>query len=161
MIRPCVYLIMTKIDFYILAQNSGRNVEQISCHLTEKAYQQNNFIYIYSQSVEQANSLDELLWKYKPESFLPHISHINISPQEIINFPYPIIINISDSIPEGFNPENKSEFLINLTDTTPDFFSQFHRLAEVVDKDDKSKQAARERFRFYKDRGYTISTHNV
>jgi DNA polymerase III subunit chi len=152
---------MTRIDFYILKPESHRNVEQLACQLTEKAYLQNSFIYIHSQSVEQANSLDELLWKYKPNSFLPHTVQSTTDQNKIDDFDYPILINVSDSIPEGLNAENRPEFLINLSNTTPDFFSQFQRLAEIVDKDEKSKQEARERFRFYKERGYLIATHDV
>jgi len=151
---------MTKIDFYILAADSHRNAYQLCCQLTEKAFISNNFVYIQSQSIEQANELDELLWKYKPSSFLPH-SNISQNSDSDSDYNYPILINAADSIPDSYNPENHSEFLINLSDSTPDFFSQFHRFAEIVDKDEESKKNARERFRFYKDRGYTISTHNV
>ncbi|MFK5893653.1 MAG: DNA polymerase III subunit chi [Pseudomonadota bacterium] len=152
---------MTRIDFYILAEQSHRNVEQLTCQLTEKAYLQNNFIYIHSKSVEQANSIDELLWKYKADSFLPHANQLNMNQEQTDNFDYPIVINVSNSITDTLNCEKRSEFLINMTNTTPAFFSQFHRLAEIVDKDEKSKQDARERFRFYKERGYEIATHNV
>ena len=149
---------MTKIDFYILTADSHRNVQQLCCQLTEKAYLHKNFIYIHSQSIEQANDLDEFLWKYKADSFLPHI---NLSQNQIEDFDYPILINVADTTPINYNLENHPEFLINLSHSIPDFFSQFHRLAEVVDKDEASTQAARERFRFYKDRGYNISTHHV
>jgi len=149
---------MTTIDFYILTADSQRNVELLCCQLTEKAFLNNNFIFIQSQSLEQANNLDELLWKYKADSFLPHI---NLSQNKNNDYDYPILINISDSISNNYNPENHPEVLINLSHSTPDFFSQFHRLAEVVGKDEQSKQAARERFRYYKDRGYSISTHHV
>ncbi len=152
---------MTQIDFYILAPQSHRNVELLTCQLTEKAYLQNNFVNIYCQSAKQTNILDELLWKFKPDSFLPHITLANITQQKIDDFHYPVLINGSDSIPDGFNPDKLSELLINLTNSTPGFFSQFHRLAEIVDKDEKSRQHARERFRFYKERGYVLATHNV
>jgi DNA polymerase III subunit chi len=149
---------MTKIDFYNLTTGSRRNVGLLCCQLTEKAFLNNNFIYIHSSSLEQANNLDELLWKYKKDSFLPHI---NLSQNKLDDYDYPILINTSDSIANHYNLKNHPEFLINLSHSIPEFFSQFHRLAEVVDKDEESKQAARERFRFYKDRGYHISTHHV
>ncbi|MFK5984695.1 MAG: DNA polymerase III subunit chi [Pseudomonadota bacterium] len=162
---------MTKIDFYILAQDSHRSVEQLTCQLTEKAYKQNNFIYIQTQSVEQANNLDELLWKFKANSFIPHKNMVNqtsgLTEQQIDNFAYPILINTAEFLAKEalatgeYNPENKAELLINLSDKTNDFFSSFQRLVEIVSKNEQSKQAARIRFRFYKDRGYEISTHNV
>ena len=53
------------------------------------------------------------------------------------------------------------DVLINLTDEVPEFFSQFHRLAELVAADEASRNAGRERFRYYRDRGYELHTHNV
>jgi DNA polymerase III subunit chi len=49
--------------------------------------------------------------------------------------------------------------LINLHETPPPFFSRFERLAEIVSEDGAA--AARERFRFYRERGYELRTHNM
>jgi DNA polymerase-3 subunit chi len=51
--------------------------------------------------------------------------------------------------------------LINLHDAPPPFFSRFERLAEVVGADEAGAAAARERFRFYRERGYELRTHNL
>ena len=53
------------------------------------------------------------------------------------------------------------DVLINLTEEQPMFFSQFERVAEVIDDNESSKQAGRQRFQFYKQRGYEIETFNV
>jgi DNA polymerase-3 subunit chi len=49
--------------------------------------------------------------------------------------------------------------LINLHELPPPFFSRFERLAEIVSVDGAT--AARERFRFYRERGYDLRTHNL
>ena len=49
--------------------------------------------------------------------------------------------------------------LINLHDAAPPFFSRFERLAEIVSVEGAA--AARERFRFYRERGYDLRTHNL
>ena len=36
-----------------------------------------------------------------------------------------------------------------------------HKLAEIVGKDDADVLAGRERFRFYRERGYELRTHNL
>ncbi|RDJ93817.1 DNA polymerase III subunit chi, partial [Lacticaseibacillus rhamnosus] len=41
------------------------------------------------------------------------------------------------------------------------FFSRFQRLVEIVGTDASDRQAARERYRFYRDRGYEIRTHQL
>ena len=51
--------------------------------------------------------------------------------------------------------------LINLHDAAPPFFSRFERLAEIVGADEAGTAAARERFRFYRERGYELRTHNL
>jgi DNA polymerase-3 subunit chi len=51
--------------------------------------------------------------------------------------------------------------LINLADTHPLFFSQFNRVAEVIDANEDVKQAGRSRYQFYKHRGYELDTFNI
>jgi DNA polymerase-3 subunit chi len=58
-------------------------------------------------------------------------------------------------------PSTHQEVLVNLSGAVPDFFSRFERVAEVVPLDENSRDAARENFRFYKDRGYEIKYNKV
>ena len=58
-------------------------------------------------------------------------------------------------------PVIHEDVLINLRDETPAFFSRFHRLIEIVTGDEGDRKRARERFRFYRDRGYQIVTHDL
>jgi len=53
------------------------------------------------------------------------------------------------------------DILINLTPSHPVFFSRFRGLIELVGMDDADRSAARARFRFYRDRGYEIKSHDV
>jgi DNA polymerase-3 subunit chi len=51
---------------------------------------------------------------------------------------------------------------VNLRREVPPFFSRFHRLVEIVaaaDEDDAHE--ARTRFRYYRDRGYELRTHDM
>ena len=51
--------------------------------------------------------------------------------------------------------------LINLQAEPPPFFSRFERLAEIVGIDEEDAVAARARYRFYRERGYELRTHNL
>ncbi len=51
--------------------------------------------------------------------------------------------------------------LINLAADVPDFFSRYERVAEVVDGNSARREQSRERYRFYRDRGYKLNTHQV
>ena len=51
--------------------------------------------------------------------------------------------------------------LVNLALQTPSFFSRFERLIEVVTPADDDRAAARDRWRFYKERGYPLSSFDL
>jgi len=51
--------------------------------------------------------------------------------------------------------------LINLAGDVPEFFSRYQRVAEVVDANATRREQSRERYRFYRDRGYKLNTHQV
>ncbi|THB73832.1 MAG: DNA polymerase III subunit chi [Gammaproteobacteria bacterium] len=141
---------MTRVDFYILSDDSSRNLEIFACRLTEKAYAQGMKIYINTKNQQQTQSLNSLLWTFKQESFLPHEVALENSPSES-----PIMIG------HGIEPEQSCGLLINLDQEVPLFFSQFERLAELVNQNPQVRDKGRERFRFYKDREYQINSHKM
>ena len=51
--------------------------------------------------------------------------------------------------------------LVNLHPAPPPFFSRFERLAEIVGTDADDAAAGRERWKFYKERGYELRPHNL
>lgn len=141
---------MTQIDFYILADNSLKAGELFACKLVDKAYHLKHTIYLNASNQPQAEQLDELLWTFNQGSFLPH--SLNTQQESIAE---PILI--------GY-PEQNTHFhdvLINLDQEVPAFFSQFERVAEIVSGDDTMRNQARQRYKFYRDRGYALNTHNI
>lgn len=136
---------MTQIDFYIL---SNRHRLQFVCQLAEKVFGLGHRIFIHAASEQQAHDLDDLLWTFRDRSFLPHCI-AGADPDAAVHI--------------GTGPEPAGEFqvLVNLDDTVPAFFSRFERVAEVIDNNDQVRALGRERFRFYKDRGYPLETHTL
>jgi DNA polymerase-3 subunit chi len=62
----------------------------------------------------------------------------------------------------GSSPAGEGwEVLINLAGAVPEFFSRYHRVAELVDSNGQRREQGRERFRFYRDRGYELITHQM
>ncbi|MES9977893.1 MAG: DNA polymerase III subunit chi, partial [Candidatus Thiodiazotropha sp. 6PLUC5] len=55
----------------------------------------------------------------------------------------------------------EKDVLINLSQEVPNFFSRFERVAEVIDQEPPVVTAGRERFRFYRDRGYPLKKHDI
>ena len=141
---------MTQIDFYILADNSSMAGPLFACKLADKAYHLKHTIYIHTANQPQAKQIDELLWTFNPGSFLPH--ELNVPDKD---FEEPILIGHSEQATRFH------DVLINLDDSVPSFFGQFERVAEIVYGDDALRNQARQRYKFYRDRGYSLNTHNI
>lgn len=139
---------MTQVDFYVLPDANPRGRSLFVCRLAEKVFGlgQRSFVQLASES--DAQELDELMWTFQDRSFLPHA-----------------LANASDDVPVllgcGQEPTGEFHLLINLAPEVPSFFSRFERVAEVVDADPQIRAQGRERFRFYKDRGYAVETHQM
>jgi DNA polymerase-3 subunit chi len=141
---------MTQVDFYILDERAEGNRYTFACRLAEKIYLQGRRTFIHTTSVEEQRHMDRLLWTYRQGSFVPHSVLEKADPE--VN---PVIIGCSAEAGE------ESDVLINLAPEAPDFFSRFERVAEIIDRDADIKAAGRTRYRFYRDRGYPLNTHDI
>jgi DNA polymerase-3 subunit chi len=141
---------MPKIDFYILSNPDAKAHFAFACRLIEKAYKNRHRIYIHTDNQQDAHHLDEMLWTYREDSFLPHNLYGD-GPE-----PAP-------PIQIGFNvtPEKHRDILINLSNQVPDFFKQFNRVLELVGSEPSIQEAGRERFRSYRTHGIEITTHKL
>jgi DNA polymerase III subunit chi len=57
--------------------------------------------------------------------------------------------------------EGPAAVLVNLHPSPPPFFSRFERLVEIIGIDENEAAAGRERWKFYKARGYEVRSHNL
>ncbi|HWP94447.1 MAG TPA: DNA polymerase III subunit chi [Gammaproteobacteria bacterium] len=141
---------MPRIDFYVLKTAEPRERALFACRLAEKAFTLGHTVYIHTPSVAEAQSLDDLLWTWRDRSFVPHALA-----QEAGGELPPVVIGSGSEPPAAF------DLLINLDDGVPAFFERFARVAEIVDEDGARRAAGRERFRFYRERGYAPETHTL
>ena len=58
-------------------------------------------------------------------------------------------------------PTEHDDVLINTTGAVPGHFARFSRLAEIVAPDAATLASSREAWRFYRDRGYPLSKHDL
>ncbi len=141
---------MTRIDFYILHPECRQSEEQLVCILAQKAVQQRNLTYVHAADRAQADRIDDLMWTFRDISFLPHEqSDGNPHPDT------PVLIG------HGEPSINIHDVMINLAHPTPGFFSRFERVCEIVDNQPEKRRQARERYRFYQERGYMLFTHEI
>lgn len=141
---------MTRVDFYILEQPHAEARQRFACRLAAKAWQQGHRVYIHTAGAEQSQRLNELLWTFNTESFVPHALDDDAAAD-----------SVSVHIGHGAEPSHHDEILINLAPEVPLFFSRFERVCELVDQREKSRLQGRERFRFYRDRGYPLENHTI
>jgi DNA polymerase III subunit chi len=141
---------MTKVDFYLLG-TGGDNRERIACRLAEKAWRLGNRVYLLAPDKPAALELDELLWTFSQGSFVPHA----LCTTDCDAQAHPVLIG--DAEP----PDTLHDVLISLAADVPTWFSRFARVAEVIGTDEEDKARGRERFRYYRERGYPLETHNL
>lgn len=139
---------MTRVGFYVVQTGDQAQRLHVAARLADKAFQQGHKIYINAPDESQARQLDQLLWSFRPSSFLPHA----LEGEEHSN-------NIA--IGWGQTPSSHNDLLINLNLEIPKFFSRFNRVAEVVTQDPASLNALRKSWAFYKERGYQLEKHDL
>jgi DNA polymerase-3 subunit chi len=144
---------VTQVDFYVLNGNSDSEWFRLASRIAEKAMSLGQRVFINTENEDHARRLDEILWTFSQGSFVPHrIVDANTADTP----PEPVLIGA------GIEPKQQPwQVLINLSATVPEYFSRFERVAEVIDADDSRRASGRERFRFYRERGYELNTHNI
>ena len=144
---------MTRVDFYILDRPAKEARLTLACRLAEKAVNQDHEVLINTGSDAESLRLDELLWTFSKGSFLPH----RMLGAEAGDGDGEAVSIGSDREPL----EGSWDLLINLAAEVPEFFSRFDRVAELVSAEEEDKAAGRERFRYYRDRGYELRTYHI
>ena len=137
---------MTQIDFYTHVDDKLR----VACVLSAKAYGQGLKVFVSCPDPETAHRFDRLLWTTPAIGFTPHCAAGDpLAPVT------PVIVDH-----QGGDPPH-DQVLLNLRPEWPPFFSRFQRLIEIVSLDEEDRSQARARFKFYRDRGYEIKSHDL
>ncbi|ARB93538.1 DNA polymerase III subunit chi [Legionella longbeachae] len=137
-----------RIDFYLLTNEQHNARWLLACRLLEKAYVKGHKVYVLCANKQDAEFLDELLWTFKEDSFIPH--HLQGEGPEP---PPPIQIGYERE-PRGFN-----DILLNLSNNIPSFYSKFKRIMEIVLNSEAEKEQSRAHYRSYKANGCELFTH--
>ena len=151
---------MTRIDFHFNVPDK----DMYLCRLIRKIYRAKQKAVIYHPEPAILERLDDALWSFSDTDFIPHVilsdeqlqslSELNQS-QEPLEPMEPVVLVSSDL------RAPHCEVLVNISNQSPSFFSRFDRLIELVHTDEKDREQARLRWRWYKERGYEINTFNV
>ena len=149
---------MTRVDFYILSDAAGGKPGDGSvmtaCKLCDKAVLAGHRVFVYAPLSDTAAAVDGLLWSFRQGSF---IAHERQAPQPIAPEPPLPAVLIGHAEPPG----DYQDVMINLGAEVPPFFSRFERVLEIVDGSADQRAKSRDRYKFYRDRGYELATHNL
>jgi DNA polymerase-3 subunit chi len=140
----------TRVDFYVIQTDSARERLRTACRVVEKAYLAGHTVLVWHTDVEELREFDDLLWTFSDGSFVPHeaITAAGFAAA-------PVLLASSATPPGGF------DVLVNLAPEVPACVAETRRVAEFIDGDPVRRQAGRARFRSYKDRGWSPTTHNL
>lgn len=139
---------MTRVVFYLLAAQQELARQRFACRLARKAIGQGHRVHIHTPDAETTRQLDGLLWTFEDTAFLPHSTNV-LDPDS------PITLHETEA------PEQHCEVLINLADNVPAYIGRFERVADVVGGSDSARADGRERWRFFKERGYPLEHHEI
>lgn len=137
---------MTTIDFYTHCADRL----DVAAKLVAKAWARHGSVRVLTAGEALTAQLDGVLWKSPPTGFLPHCRLGSPLAGET-----PIVVD------HALQHDGPAAVLINLHPSPPPFFSRFERLVEIVGVDDADAAAGRDRWRFYKERGYALRSHNL
>ena len=136
----------TQVMFYLLKEDDAteNSMDYQACMQAAYFYRQNKKVFIYTENQAKAHDIDEMLWAFEPDSFVPH-NLVGEGPK------YGAAVEISWQAPTGGRP-----VLINLTSTVPHFANQFSHIIDFVPTDEIQKQQARDRFRACRQFGFQV-----
>lgn len=141
---------MTRVDFYLLQDMELDAMHRFACRLAAKALTSGHEVHLHAADADGAEALDELLWAYPQQRFIPHAVLDAVAPGSAGGAP--VTIGWQD-------PSDVDGVLINLTAEVPTFFGRFDRVAEIVLRPGRNE--GRERYRYYRDRGYPLFHHEL
>ncbi|HVV67912.1 MAG TPA: DNA polymerase III subunit chi [Gammaproteobacteria bacterium] len=138
----------TTVDFHLIGAMNTEQIFHAACQLTEQAYRQQHTVYLYAESEDSLKVLDNLLWSFRDDSFLPHQLWLGETSETA---------SVLLGCPESPLPP-AADVLINLVTTVPNFYAQFSKVLELIPEEPVARQLARERYRYYKSQGCELVT---
>ena len=140
---------MPRADFYLIDKPRFRDDPLLLvCELAKKAFASEQPALVLARSQDQAEALDEKLWEFDENAFIPHqlagddddaITAVLIVPPGVAAADRPLVINLRDDCAPGL----------------------FERVLEVVPADEAQRAGSRERWKTYKAAGFEVAKHDM
>ena len=139
---------MPRADFYLIAKPRFRDDPlRLVCELARRAHDSGAATLILARDTEQAEALDDALWAFDPDAYIPH----QIAGRDEDDDETPVLIATPDADIPG------RTMIINLRDAAVTLPCE--RVLEVVPADESARGPLRERWKQYKARGLEVNKH--
>ena len=142
-----------QVDFYVRPETSPDALELFACRLVEKVWQRGHSVLVLAASDFAAQRLDDLLWTFREESFVPHRRLGESDPAKAPPVGKLVILGTPGAWSGAF------DVLVNLTPRVPEEADRAARIVEIVPAGGGARDAGRERYRVYRSRGFELRTH--
>ncbi len=123
---------MTKVQFYLIETDNAGEQFTYALQLAMQLLANGKHLHIHTRCADDTQQMQKLL--------ADHVSH---GGERL-------------SIDHHGEPADKRDTLLNLSTEVPYFFSSFESTLEVICTGSDGKDAGRERYRYYKSRGYPL-----
>ena len=138
----------SKADFYVLPSSDPDARGRFLCRLVDKILGLGHQIYIQTANEAEAKRIDQQLWEFQPESFIPH----SLTNEDL---PAKVKIGWDDQ-----RPDHKDVF-VNLNLDIPEDALQFERILEIVVQSEDVLTSTRRNYARYKQDGITPQMHDM
>lgn len=130
-----------RVEFYVLSSANPADRLRAACQLAAKGWRHGLPVLVRCTDAAQRDELDQLLWRFRAESFIPH-SLIDDDADA------PVVLALDEA------PGDRQGLLINLASSISPHVERFSRVIEIVNQEPDLLAACRENFRSYRQRGY-------
>jgi DNA polymerase-3 subunit chi len=120
----------------------------LACARALRHYRRGQTVALYTTDPAQAAELDERLWTFQQNSFVPHV-RLEEAEEPLIE---PVVIF------SGEPPDIEADVLVLVqADELPSWFGRFRRLCDFAEVyDEQRRRAARERYSACQEAGYRM-----
>ncbi|HEY2345213.1 MAG TPA: DNA polymerase III subunit chi [Xanthomonadaceae bacterium] len=141
---------MPRADFYVIAKPRFRDDPLLLvCELARRAHDSGAATLILARDNEQAEALDDALWSFDPDAYIPH----QIAGRDEDDDETPVLI-----ASPGCDAPGRT-LVINLRDDAVALPCE--RVLEVVPADESAREPQRLRWKEYLARGFELNKHDM
>lgn len=144
---------MAHVDFLILPDDQPESLQQYACRRAENQWSTGRRVLIQTDTAEQSELIDNLLWELRDDSFIPH----GIAVLEPTDEQQPILISHQKVNDHHFQSViNLSARPCDITDASDEL-----NIEEILNQDEQRKQPGRQNYKIYRELGYTLQHHTL